>query len=64
MKLTHVQVKNAQAQGKAYKFSDGKGLYLLVNPNGAKYQRVKYRFNGKEKTLALGVYPEISLSTA
>ncbi len=36
----------------------------MVNPNGAKYWRVKYRFNGKEKTLALGVYPEINLSTA
>ena len=40
------------------------GMYLLVNPNGSKYFRLKYRFEGKEKTLALGVYPETSLKQA
>ena len=46
---------------KPYKLSDEKGLYLLINPNGAKYFRLKYRFAGKEKILALGVYPETTL---
>lgn len=43
------------AKGKPYKLADGGGLYLLVNPNGAKYWRLKYRIAGKEKLLAVGV---------
>lgn len=62
--LTEVSVRNAKAADKARKLSDGHGLYLLVTPGGAKYWRYKYRFAGKEKTLALGVYPEISLKEA
>ena len=49
---------------KAYKLSDEKGLHILINPNGSKYFRLKYRFAGKEKTLALGVYPETTLKQA
>ena len=49
---------------KAYKLSDEKGLHILINPNGSKYFRLKYRFDGKEKTLALGVYPETTLKQA
>lgn len=64
MKLKAVQVKEAKAQGKPYKLADGKGLFLLVNPNGTRYWRLKYRFGGKEKLLALGVYPEITLAKA
>jgi hypothetical protein len=53
-----VVYRNAKPQAKPYKVSDGKGLFLLVNPDGAKYWRMAYRFAGKQKTLALGVYPE------
>ena len=44
--------------------TDGKGLYLLLHPNGSKYWRMKYQFSGKEKTLAFGVWPEVSLTEA
>lgn len=64
MKLTATQVKAAQPKEKPYKLADGKGLYVLVQPSGARYWRWKFRFGGKEKTLALGVYPEVSLAAA
>ena len=60
--LTDIAVKNAKPQEKLYRMFDGQGLYLEINQNGGKYWRIKYRFAGKEKRLALGVYPEISLS--
>jgi hypothetical protein len=47
-----------------YKLADGGGLYLLINPNCAKYWRLKYRYLGKEKVLALGIYPLVSLADA
>lgn len=64
MALTELQVKNAKATDKPLKLSDGGGLFLLVQPNGAKYWRLAYRFAAKQKTLALGVYPDVSLSDA
>jgi Phage integrase central domain/Arm DNA-binding domain len=64
MSLTATAVKQAKAKNKPYKLSGGKGLYLLINPNGAKYWRLKYRYGGKEKVLALGVYPDVSLAQA
>ena len=64
MKLKAAQVKAAEVREKPYKLSDGKGMFLLVNPNGSKYWRLKYRFGGKEKLLALGVYPETTLAEA
>jgi len=64
MPLTDTAIKAAKPKDKSYKLSDGKGLYLLVNPNGSKYFRLKYRFGGTEKTLALGVYSETSLKLA
>ena len=64
MALTHVAIKNAKPREKAYKLSDEKGLFLLVTPAGGKYWRLKYRFGGKEKQLALGVSPEVSLAEA
>lgn len=51
-------------KGRQYKLADGEGLSLLVKPNGGKYWRMKYRHNGKEKTLALGVYPDVTLKMA
>lgn len=64
MKLTARQVSTAKPQDKPYKLSDGGGMYLLVNPNGSRYWRLKYRYAGKEKLLALGVYPDVTLADA
>ncbi len=63
-KLTEVAVKNAKGKDRVYKLADGAGMYLEVLPNGPKYWRLKYRFGGKEKRLALGVYPQVSLKEA
>lgn len=63
-KLTEVAVKNAKGKEKAYKLTDGGGLYLEVMPNGSRYWRLKYRYANKESRLALGVYPEVSLKDA
>ncbi|AEP10752.1 tyrosine-type recombinase/integrase [Micavibrio aeruginosavorus] len=64
MTLTNTTCKNAKPKEKPYKLADGGGLYLLVNPNGAKHWRLKYRFLGKEKLLAIGPYPLTSLADA
>ena len=64
MPLTALAVRNALPAAKIYKLADGGGLYLEVHPNGARYWRLKYRIHGKEKRLALGVYPEVSLADA
>lgn len=64
MTLTHIKAKSAKPKPKQYKLADEKGLYLLVKPSGAKYWRLKYRCNGKERVLALGVFPEVSLTEA
>jgi integrase len=64
MALTDVKVRNAKPGEKQVKLSDGDGMYLLITPSGGKCWRLKYRFGGKEKVLALGTYPEISLADA
>lgn len=64
MKLNARQVDTAKPKDKPYKLADGGGLYLLIKPNGGKYWRLKYRVAGKEKLLALGVYPEVTLADA
>lgn len=64
MKLNARTVDTSKPKDKAYKLSDGGGLYLLVNTNGSRYWRLKYRVAGKEKLLALGVYPDVSLAEA
>ena len=64
MKLKEAQVRNAKPQDKQYQLTDGGNLLLVVAPNGGKYWRFFYRFNGKGKTLALGVYPQVSLKEA
>ncbi|EKN3687339.1 tyrosine-type recombinase/integrase [Yersinia alsatica] len=64
MALSDVKVRTAKPEAKAYKLTDGEGMVLLVHPNGSKYWRLRYRFGGKEKMLALGKYPEISLADA
>jgi integrase len=64
MPLNDPTIKNAKPTGKAYRLSDEKGLYLEVSPNGGKWWRLKYRFDGKEKRLSLGTYPEVGLKLA
>ena len=64
MSLTDALVKKAKPREKPVKLSDGKGMFLLVSPAGGKWWRLKYRFAGKEKQLALGVYPNVSLNEA
>lgn len=62
--LTDTAVRNAKPAAKPYKLADEAGMFLLVTPAGGKYWRLKYRFLAKEKLLALGVYPDVSLSAA
>jgi integrase len=62
--LKDISVRNVKPSAKPQKLSDGGGLHLLVQPNGSKLWRLAYRFEGKQKTLALGVYPAVSLSDA
>ena len=64
MSLSDAKVRNAKPKTKPYKITDGEGMFLLVAPSGSKYWRLKYVFAGKEKLLALGVYPEVSLGDA
>lgn len=65
MPLSDAAIKNIKPMSdKAFKLQDEKGMYLLVNPNGSKYFRYNYRFNGKRKTLALGIYPVTTLKEA
>lgn len=64
MSLTDVSVRNAKPREKAYKLSDGDGMFLFVPARGKKCWRMKYRFAGKEKLLAFGVYPDVSLADA
>jgi integrase len=64
MPLTDVEIRNARPREKAYRLADGAGMYLEVSPAGGKYWRLKYRVGGREKRLALGVYPEVSAKEA
>lgn len=64
MALSNTAIINAKAADKSYKMYDTDGLFLQVTPQGGKWWRLKYRFDGKEKLLSLGTYPDISLSQA
>lgn len=64
MSLTEALIQKAKTREKPYKLCDGNGLYLLMNPTGSMWWRFRYRFDRKEKMLALGVYPEVSLKEA
>lgn len=63
-KLTDTAVRKAAPKAKPHRLADGEGMYLEVMANGSKYWRLKYRFGGKEKRLALGVYPRVTLADA
>ena len=64
MKLTDTACKKAKAESTQRKISDGGGLYLLIKPGSGKYWRLKYYFLGRERMMALGVYPVVSLADA
>lgn len=64
MPLTDKAIRAASAREKIYRITDGEGMYLEVHPSGSKYWRLKYYFEGKERRLALGVYPAVSLAEA
>jgi integrase len=64
MALTDIKVRTAKPTDKQYKLTDGNGMHLLVHPNGSRYWRLQYRYGGKQKMLALGVYPDVSLADA
>ena len=62
--LTDTEIKRAKATEKAYSMGDGGGLYLWVKPTGRKLWRWSYRFEGKEKLMSFGKYPDVSLALA
>lgn len=64
MALSDTTCRNAKGKDKPQKLTDGEGLFLLVQPNGSRLWRMAYRHNGKQKTLAFGVYPHVSLDDA
>ncbi len=64
MALTDTEVRKAKAKASAYRMSDGGGLYLWITPTGSKLWRWKYRFEGREKLMTFGSYPDVPLSLA
>jgi hypothetical protein len=62
--LTDIAIRNAKPGARPAKLSDGRGLFLIVTPTGGKWWRFRYRFDGKEKLLSLGVYPDVKLKAA
>ncbi|MBA3068735.1 MAG: DUF4102 domain-containing protein [Hyphomonas sp.] len=64
MPLTDTQIRNLKTEARAYRISDGGGLFVEASPSGTKFWRLAYRFDGKQKLLALGTYPETSLARA
>ena len=62
--LTDTAIRSLTTREKPYKLFDGRGLYLLVQPSGGRWWRLKYRLGGKEKSLSLGTYPDVSLKRA
>ena len=64
MALTALEVRTLKPKAVAYKISDSGGLYLFIQPSGRRYWRLAYRCAGKQQTMALGVYPDVSLADA
>ncbi|WP_019831074.1 tyrosine-type recombinase/integrase [Sphingomonas sp. PR090111-T3T-6A] len=64
MALKELEVRYATKRSRDYKLADGEGLHLLVRPNGSKLWRMKYRFEGREKLLSFGAYPQLGLAEA
>ena len=64
MALTDTIIRTAKPHNKPYKMADEKGMFLYITPAGSKLWRLKFRFDGKEKLLSLGAYPDVSLKNA
>jgi len=64
MALTDAKIRNLKPKDRPYKIADFDGLYIHVTPKGSKLWRLKYRILGKEKLLAIGIYPAVNLLTA
>src|SRR5437879_12807724 len=64
MPLTDTAVRQARARDRAYKVADGRGLTLLIQPNGSKWWRFRYRSPGAERMLSMGTYPDMPLAVA
>ncbi len=64
MPLTDTSIRNAKPGAKPIKLFDERGLFLLVTPAGGKWWRFRFMFDGKEKLLSLGVYPDVSLKAS
>jgi integrase len=64
MSLTDTAIRNSKPKDKPLRLSDERGLYLLINPNGSRWWRFDYRFQGIRKTLSMGVYPDVPLKLA
>jgi hypothetical protein len=64
MAITDVVIRNAKPRDKAYKLFDERGLFIQITPAGGKWWRFKFRFDGKEKLLSLGTYPDVPLKAA
>lgn len=62
--LTDIKLRSLKPKDKLFKVTDNKGMHVLIMPNGSKYFQLRYKYQGKEKTLSLGIYPEISLAEA
>ena len=63
-KLTELKIKQAKPKEKQYKLTDGEGMYLRIYPNGSKYWQLQYWFEGKQKVLSFGAWPEVGLTEA
>ena len=64
MPLSETVIRQTKAESKAIKLFDGRGLFLIIKPNGARGWRFKYRIDGREKLLSFGVYPDVPLKLA
>lgn len=64
LSLTDIKVRSLKGRDRQYKVADGRGLFLIITPTGSKYWRFRYRFADREKSLAIGIYPDISLADA
>ena len=64
MALTDTAIRKAKPTRKAQRLFDGGGFYLEISPAGGRWWRLKYRYDGKEKRLSLGVYPDVTLTGA
>jgi hypothetical protein len=64
MPLTDTQVRSARAGEKDLRLADGRGLYLLITAKGQRWWRLRYTFDGREKMISLGIYPDVPLKEA